>query len=215
MTRIILTRHGHVEGIVPPRFRGRRDVPLTETGRKQAAMLAEHIAARYAPAAIYTSPLSRCVATGAFIEAETKVPASVLDGLIDFDYGDWTGKTHEEVAEADPAGYARWWTEPQLVQPLNGDSLSGFVARVTQALLEVLARHEGQCVVLVGHDSTNRALLLTLMDLPFSAYWRFEQSPCGISEIDVPDNNANGGSNRRARGLCVNETLHLERRGIV
>jgi broad specificity phosphatase PhoE len=36
MTRIILTRHGHVEGIEPRRFRGRTELPLTARGRAEA-----------------------------------------------------------------------------------------------------------------------------------------------------------------------------------
>jgi hypothetical protein len=38
MTRILMVRHGHVEGIEPPRFRGRRELPLTELGQRQAAV---------------------------------------------------------------------------------------------------------------------------------------------------------------------------------
>ncbi|WP_196758340.1 histidine phosphatase family protein [Brucella anthropi] len=202
MTKIILTRHGHVEGIVPPRFRGRMDVPLTETGRRQAKLLADLIARRYKPTAIYTSPLSRCVSTGAYIEKKTNIDTTILPELLDFDYGDWTGKTHTEIAQEDPERYERWWTQPQFVRPPNGDSLQAFVAHVSEAIRDVLWRHDGECVVLVGHDSTNRALLLTLMDLPFSAYWRFEQSPCAITEIDVTE--------KAVRVLSVNETLHLE-----
>jgi phosphoserine phosphatase len=36
MTKIILTRHGHVEGINPERFRGRTDLSLTELGEARS-----------------------------------------------------------------------------------------------------------------------------------------------------------------------------------
>ncbi|MFZ0729784.1 MAG: histidine phosphatase family protein, partial [Methylovirgula sp.] len=62
--KLILTRHGHVDGIDPERFRGRTDLPLTELGRGQVKAVAARIAALWTPAAIYTSPMSRCVATG-------------------------------------------------------------------------------------------------------------------------------------------------------
>ena len=67
MTKLILTRHGHVEGISPERFRGRAELPLTELGRREAEMTAARIAASWRPAAIYTSPMGRCVDTGAAI----------------------------------------------------------------------------------------------------------------------------------------------------
>jgi phosphoserine phosphatase len=44
MTKIILTRHGRVEGIEPERFRGRTELPLTELGRAQAKAVAARIA---------------------------------------------------------------------------------------------------------------------------------------------------------------------------
>jgi phosphoserine phosphatase len=49
MTKILLTRHGHVEGIKPERFRGREPLQLTERGTAEAAALAQRIAARWRP----------------------------------------------------------------------------------------------------------------------------------------------------------------------
>ena len=98
MTHIVLTRHGHVEGISPPRFRGRHDLPLTPKGRDQARQLGAFLAAsRQEIDAIYTSPLARCVETGGAIAAATNVKATAVSNLLDIDYGEWTGKTLEEV----------------------------------------------------------------------------------------------------------------------
>jgi broad specificity phosphatase PhoE len=66
----------------------------------------------------------------------------------------------------------------------------------------VLARHPDDTIVLVGHDSVNRALLMQLLDLPLSAYWRIAQSPCCLNEIDIT-----GG---KISVQHVNETAHLE-----
>jgi phosphoserine phosphatase len=66
----------------------------------------------------------------------------------------------------------------------------------------VLARDVGDTIVIVGHDSVNRALLLQLLDLPLSAYWRIEQSPCCLNEIAVE-----GGAVYVRR---INETRHLD-----
>ena len=66
----------------------------------------------------------------------------------------------------------------------------------------VLARHATDTVVLVGHDSVNRALLLQLLDQPLSAYWRLSQDPCTLNEIEVF---AAGD----VRIGCINDTSHL------
>ena len=81
MTKVILTRHGHVEGISPERFRGRTDVPLTELGTTQAESLAARISAEWRPRAVYTSPMTRCVATGARIAKRCGIAAQVLEDL--------------------------------------------------------------------------------------------------------------------------------------
>ena len=44
MTKILLTRHGHVDGIKPERFRGRSPLDLTARGRAEASALAQRIA---------------------------------------------------------------------------------------------------------------------------------------------------------------------------
>jgi broad specificity phosphatase PhoE len=67
MTKILLVRHGHVEGISPKRFRGRADLPLTEEGRRPAEAMARRIHATWRPAAVYASPLSRSRDTAAAI----------------------------------------------------------------------------------------------------------------------------------------------------
>ena len=73
MTRYVISRHGHVEGIDPPHFRGRTELPLSDRGRREIAALASRIAAELPPVAIYCSPLGRCVETArAVSEATTR-----------------------------------------------------------------------------------------------------------------------------------------------
>jgi len=201
-TRIILVRHGHVAGIVPERFRGRRDLDLSEAGLQQAERTARHVAGRWRPSAVYTSPLRRCRQTAAAIASACGIGTQVLDDLNDLHYGDWEWRTYEEVRAQSPELFARWLEAPHLVRFPHGDSLQDLVARVANALRLVLERHAGDGVVLVGHASGNRALLLQALEQPLSAYWRLEQDPCAVSEIEIV------GHGTRVRR--VNETSHLE-----
>ena len=104
MTRMLLTRHGHVEGLKPERFRGRAELALTERGLWEIGALAERVAP-LKPVAIYTSPMQRCVRTGAAIAAACGAPAEAHDGLADIDYGQWQMRTHDEVRAAQPEAY--------------------------------------------------------------------------------------------------------------
>jgi broad specificity phosphatase PhoE len=202
MTKILLTRHGHVEGIKPERFRGREPLELTARGRSQALALAKRIAGAWTPSHIYTSPMGRCVETATVIAKGCGIAAKSCEDLNDIDYGAWQFKTFEQAEQQNPALFAAWFATPQLVRFPSGESLQDLVARAANALRMVLVRHPDDTIVLVGHDSVNRALLLELLDQPLSAYWRIAQDPCCLNEIDV-----NAGT------ICVrriNETRHLE-----
>jgi len=203
MTRILLTRHGHVEGINPVRFRGRAELSLTDHGLTQADALARRIAAHWKPVAVYTSPLQRCVVTGAKIAAACGISASAHEGMGDIDYGAWQMRTHDEVKAETPEAYRLWREAPHLVRFPGGESLQDVVARTSDALRLVLTKHATDTVVLVGHDSVNRALLLQLLDQPLSAYWRLSQDPCTLNEIEV----SAAGDVRVDR---INDTSHLD-----
>jgi phosphoserine phosphatase len=204
MTKILLTRHGHVPGIKPERFRGREPLELTELGRAQAAAVAHRIAGGdWRVRKIYTSPLKRCVDTGAAIAKACGVAAEICDDLNDIDYGAWQFKTLAYAKKNDSRLFAAWYAAPQLVRFPGGESLQDVAARAANALRFVLARHPRDTVVLVGHDSINRVLLLQLLGLPLTAYRRLAQTPCCLNEIDV-----DGGD------VCIvrlNETHHLDR----
>ena len=79
MTKIILVRHGHVEGISPERFRGRADLMLTDEGLRQAEATAHRIYANWTPIAVYASPLGRCQATAAAIARPFGLSPATLD----------------------------------------------------------------------------------------------------------------------------------------
>ena len=202
MIKILLTRHGHVEGIKPERFRGRQPLELTAQGRADAAAVAQRIADAWQPSAIYTSPMGRSVATAAAIAKACGVAAKTCEDLNDIDYGAWTFKTFDDARKQNPDLFAGWFATPQLVRFPNGESLQDLVARAANALRMVLARHADETVVLVGHDSVNRALLLGLLDQPLSAYWRLAQDPCCLNEIDIDAG--------RIFVRRVNETRHVE-----
>jgi broad specificity phosphatase PhoE len=205
MTKIVLTRHGHVEGIKPERFRGRTELPLTSIGVGQAKAVAHRIATNWKPIAVYTSPMGRCVTTAEFISRSCKSTIQKLDELNDLDYGAWQGRTHDQVRKARPKLLAAWYETPHLVRFPGGDSLQDLIARTANALRLILDRHPDETVVAVGHDSVNRALLMQLIDQPLSSYWRITQEPCCLNEIEIDDG--------KVRVLRINETRHLAEAG--
>jgi phosphoserine phosphatase len=201
MTKIILTRHGHVDGILPLRFRGQTELSLTARGRAQVIATAARIAARWQPRLVYTSPMGRCIATGEAIANACRATRESINDLIDFNYGAWQWRTVDEVRATWPDLLAAWYATPHLVRFPNGDALQDLVARTANAIRFIAARHPDDVVVMVGHETANRAILLQLLDQPLSAYWRLAQEPCAINEIEITDG--------RVRVDCINDVSHL------
>ena len=202
MTKLLLTRHGHVEGILPERFRGRAELALTKKGLAQAEALAARIARAWKPAVVYTSALQRCVVTGTIIANLCGAKAIPLEGLMDIDYGAWQMRTHDEIKAEAPKAYRLWRATPQRMRFPDGESLQDLVARTADVVRLVLERHPTDTVVMVGHDSVNRAILMQFLDQPLSAYWRLIQDPCTPNEVDVEGDDI--------RVQRINDTSHLD-----
>lgn len=202
MTKVILVRHGHVEGISPERFRGRADLALTPEGRRQAEATARRIQQSWRLAAIYCSPLRRCRATAEAIAGPHGRSPIAVEELTDIDYGDWQGLTPDEVRARWPEALETWRKNPHWTAIPGGETLQRVLSRSVSALRGVIGRHPDEAVAVIGHDSVNRILLLHTLDLPLSRYWRLGQDPCAINEIDYSD------SDFTVRSL--NETCHLE-----
>jgi phosphoserine phosphatase len=202
MTQIILTRHGHVEWIEPERFRGRADLALTDRGVEQARSTSRRIELLGAVAAVYTSPLRRCVRTAQIISEPLGLEAQPMAALTDLDYGQWQGLTPDEARARWPQEVDLWYRRPDMVGIPGGESLQDVLARVAHALRVVLDRHSQETVALVGHDSVNRVVLLHALELPLSHYWHLGQAPCAINQIEA--------ARDRLFVRSLNETCHLD-----
>jgi broad specificity phosphatase PhoE len=165
-------------------------------------MTAECIASTWRPAAVRTSPLERCVVTGTRIAERCGLQTVAIDGLLDLNYGEWQWKTFDEVKEKWPRLYALWRTSPHLVRFPSGESLQDIVLRAADVFRSMVEAFPDDIVVLVGHDSVNRALLLQLLDQPLSAYWKLAQDPCCINVIEY--------KNDTIRVLAINDTRHIK-----
>lgn len=201
-TRVILVRHGHVEGIVPPRFRGRSEIPLSQEGLRQAAATRDHLRGLRDVQALYTSPLQRCVRTAAIIGEPHGLAPQILPDLNDIDYGTWQGRTYDEVQASEPSAFAGWMTAPDLACIPCGERLADVAARAAHALWTALRTHPDVTTLLVSHDSVHRLALLQAMRLSPSRYWYIRQEPCAVSVLE-----------RTGEDWIVcslNETAHLQ-----
>jgi probable phosphoglycerate mutase len=198
---IILVRHGEVQGINPPRFRGRTQLALTPKGVQQAELTAAHLLRTGRAGAIWAGPLDRCQRTARIIGQTQGLVADTQPALDDIDYGEWQGHTYEEIQQTDPAGFDSWMTHPDETRIPAADTLQQASGRAIAAMQAVLAERSDVTVIFVSHDSINRLVLLHALDMPLARYHDLEQAPCGISRLQY-----NG---LRWKVRSMNETAHL------
>lgn len=200
MARLLLIRHGETTWNAERRTQGQLDAPLSPLGREQAGRLAERLRAE-PMAAIYASDLGRAMDTAGPIAAAHGLPVEPAPALREAKFGDWEGLVLTEVRDRWGEDLRRWWREPHRYHAPNGESLDEVAGRVTALLLDLLARHDGQTVAVVGHGGSLRAGLLTLLDLPLAAFRRFWLDNASLTILQ----------HRRGltRLVSFNETWHL------
>ena len=160
-------------------FRGRIDVELNETGRKQAKLLAEYLSSSKIEA-VYSSPLKRAVRTAEAIASYHNIEVIITHGLIDLDFGKWQGLPNHEVEDKYKALYTEWTAHPEKVKFPAGESLNDGRKRAISVVDEVIAKYEGT-VILVSHRVVNKVLICALLGLDNSHFWNIRQDTCGIT----------------------------------
>jgi probable phosphoglycerate mutase len=163
VTTILLARHGETDWNRDNRFQGHADPPLNDTGRAQAAELAERLAGDEL-AAVYSSPLRRAFETAAAIAEPHGLEPVRLDALREVDVGSWQGLTRAEVEQRFPDQYARWLDHEQGWE--DGETYEAMGERVVRAMLELAVAHEGQRILAATHGGPIRAAYANTQGVP-------------------------------------------------
>jgi len=169
---VVLVRHGETD--LAGTFCGQLDPPLNERGRRQAAALAQELAANRVAAdriaAIYTSDLRRARETAEAIGEAIGVPVEVCEGLREIGFGAWEGLRWAEIEAQDPIRAADWLAAfPALPAP-GGESVEAFEARVLTAVERMLDT-EKRPFALVSHGGVMRAVLRRMCGWPEQDSW--------------------------------------------
>ena len=183
MSRLILVRHAEPEEDARGRCYGSLDVGLSAAGREHAERLAAALAG-LGPVAVHTSPRRRARETAEPIGAACGLEPVVDRDLREIDFGDFEGRTYEEIERSEPELFRVWMETPTLVCFPGGESYADLKARAARAIERARAAHPGGPVVVVSHGGPIRAALAAWLDLPDEAIFRLDQRYCGITLVD-------------------------------
>ena len=139
------------------RYIGHTNVEISEEGRAQLAQMREELI--YPPVdAVFTSPLKRCTETAKILYPDSK--PLVIDGLIEYNFGEFENKTAEEL-EKHPV-FPKWLAGEKGVEPPFGESNENFEKRVLgtfEKIAEGLMKTGTTSAAIVTHGGVIMAIL--------------------------------------------------------
>ena len=174
MTKVYVVRHGQTAWNLEEVFRGRMDIPLDETGKKEVHLAGKALKDETLHA-IYSSPLSRSMETAENIAKFQNIEVKPLEAIIDISYGEWEGVSLAEVQKKYPDLCALWLKEPHKVRFPNGESLEQVRVRTQNAIENLLEKHENDNIALVAHRVPNKVISCALLGIDNSNFWRIQQ----------------------------------------
>jgi broad specificity phosphatase PhoE len=201
-TRLFLIRHGETEFNRKGLALGRADVPLNETGRRQAECLCIAFSSQSFDA-IYSSPLVRASETAAAIASAHDHEVRTEEGLIEMDIGEVEGLTFAEVRERFPALAQNWGGAdgPSFRMP-GGERLIDVQARAVRSIEDLAARHAEEAICAVTHNFVILSFLASVLRIDLAHFRRLRHGVAAIAEIEMRP----GGS----RVVRLNDSCHLD-----
>jgi probable phosphoglycerate mutase len=180
-TRLVLVRHG-VTAHTGPLLSGRMPgIDLSEKGIEQAQAAAERISV-LTVAAVYASPIERTAQTAGYIAARLGLEVQPLPGVIEADYGDWTGGKITDLAKTDEWKVVQ--AAPSRAVFPGGESLRAMQARMVEALDAVVAAHAHETVVVVSHADPIKSAIAHYTGMHLDLFQRLHVSPASATVLD-------------------------------
>jgi len=151
MTTILLVRHGETDWNAERRVQGHSDTPLNETGRAQAAALADALEEKEIDA-VYSSDLLRAHETARVVAERRGLEVTAIRDLRERNFGTWEGLSDDQILERFPEAAKGTWGDDE--------SKTEMARRVYDALQRIAEAHPRGRVVVVSHGGPLRAVLV-------------------------------------------------------
>jgi probable phosphomutase (TIGR03848 family) len=179
--KLVLARHA-VTAQTGPLLSGRAPgIDLSEDGRGQAEALGKRLA-EMPVAAVYASPIERTTQTAQAVASHHGLEVQPLPGVIEADYGEWTGQKLSDLAKTD------LWTvvqrSPSRASFPGGESLAAMQARMIAALDAVVVDHPGELVVVVSHADPIKAAIAHYTGVHLDLFQRIAVAPASVTAFE-------------------------------
>ena len=181
-TVVLLIRHGETDAVGKQLVSRLPRVSLNNNGRAEV----ERLRALLSPepiTTVYASPLERTIETATAIAADHRAPLHVCDGLLEVDFGEWTGKTFSELNTRED--WRRFNEERGSAAVPGGESAAAVQTRILACVQRLYQHHPDQTIAAVSHADVIRAALLHYTGTPLDDWQAIEIAPASVSAVAV------------------------------
>lgn len=201
MITLYFVRHGETVWNHSGRYQGMTDVPLSETGKRQAARTEDFF--RDIPLdGVYSSDLSRAVDTARGIAESHHLTLQKDSRLRELSFGDWEGLTYDEIEARWPGSIESMYRKPAEIRISGGETFGEVEKRASAAVQDIMGSREEKTFLIVSHGGTIRTMLCSLLGLPLDKAWTFCQANANVSCVLCSED--------RNLLYLLNETAHLK-----
>ncbi|MEM6405111.1 MAG: histidine phosphatase family protein [Pseudomonadota bacterium] len=170
MTTLLLIRHGETDWNVEGRYTGQSDIPLNNTGRKQAEDLANRLQ-NNPPDVIISSDLRRARETANAIAAVCNITIHTDARLREIHQGVWEGMLLPDIKTRFSKAFAAQRENPLTVSAPDGETVGQVHDRVFSALKDILHTYPGHRIAIVAHGLVLALVKTQVYHHPITKVW--------------------------------------------
>lgn len=171
---------------------------MTDKGKQQAKLTGKALTNLTIDVA-YASPLIRAQHTAKIMLLENFNPPELFtsEGLLEIDLSEWESMLASDVKEKFPEKYHSWQNKPDQFQLGDRYCVLELFEQAKALWAEILSKHQGKTILLVGHSAINRALICSAIGISVNLYHNIQQVNCAISVLNF-------------QGASINDGVQLE-----
>ena len=180
MAKLYLVRHGETDYNNALRFQGQTDIPLNQTGIRQAEKVAGFF--KDIPLqAIYTSSLKRARTTAEIIGKRKGIEPQVTDALREMSFGIWENMDSKDIQKKFAKEWKDFFASPANIKIPQGESMSDVQKRAYPEVQRILDQYPEGDVAFVAHGGIIRVLICTMLGLDLNRSWHLHVGNASIT----------------------------------
>ena len=180
MAKLYLVRHGETDYNNALRFQGQTDIPLNQTGIKQAEKVAGFF--KVIPLqAIYTSSLKRARTTAEIIGKRKGIEPQVTDALREMSFGIWENMNSNDIQKKYAKEWKDFFASPAGTKIPQGESMSDVQKRAYPVVQQILDQHPEGDVAFIAHGGIIRVLICTMLGLDLNRAWHLHVGNASVT----------------------------------